>query len=396
MKVVVVNNEYQQAGGEEEVVRNEIAMLSSRSHAVTLVSVSNKQINTIWCKFKTAWKATYSDDSRTRLRRELTRIRPDIVHVHNFFPLLSPSVYDACREVDVPVVQTLHNYRIICPGALLMRRETICEQCVSASAYRSVVRHCYRNSWLGTLAVARMVDHHRRRGTWREKVDGFIALTEFAKEKFVEGGLPEARIAVKPNFLMLDPGQGRGKGGYGLFVGRLSHEKGLTVLLKAWERLGRRITLKIAGAGPLAKGIERASERLLGVQYLGYQDREEVTSLMKEASFLVFPSVWYEGLPMAIIQAYAVGLPVIGSNIGVLSEVIQNTRTGLHFQPNDHEDLCRKVEWLLSYPGQLSRMRDLARAEYLERYTLERNYDLLMAIYQQAIHRIDGEGKSYD
>jgi glycosyltransferase involved in cell wall biosynthesis len=324
------------------------------------------------------------------------RIRPDIVHVHNFFPLVSPSVYDACREAGIPVVQSLHNYRIICPGALLLRKDTPCELCVRASPYLSVVHRCYRNSWLGTLAAARMVQHHRLHGTWLEKVDCFIALTEFARTKFVEGGLPADRIEVKPNFLTPDPGTGMGGGEYALFVGRLSREKGIALLLRAWAELKRGIDLKIVGSGPLAAQTARASRHLGSVQYLGYRRKEEVIALMKQASFLVLPSLCYESLPMAVIEAFAVGLPVLSSRIGSLGNVIRDGLTGLHFRPNDQEDLCAKVDWLLSHPSQLSGMREAARAEYIENYTAQRNYEKLMAIYERLTGRLSHGSRRHD
>ncbi|OHD76112.1 MAG: hypothetical protein A2V99_03525 [Spirochaetes bacterium RBG_16_67_19] len=383
MRIVFINNEYQQPGGEEEEARNEIAMLAARGHEVQSILYSNREINSGWRRLRTAWRARYSRTSRARISRLLAAHRPNLVHVHNFFPLVTPSVYDACQEIGVPVVQTLHNYRIICPGALLKRGKAICEECVQASAYRAVSHRCYRGSWLGTLAVARMVQHHRVRRTWREKVGCFIALTEFAKGKFAEGGVPEGKIVVKPNFTSPDPGAGKGGGGFSLYVGRLSPEKGLDVLLQAWEKARQSGILKIVGSGPLAARLQ--SQRLPGVQYLGFKPKEAVIALMKEADFLILPSVWYEGLPMALIEAYSTGLPVVGSRIGALVSLIQDGRTGLLFRPNDPEDLVAKIYRLRSRPAELAAMREAARDEYLEKYTEQRNYDLLIAIYERVI-----------
>ncbi len=265
LKILHVHNSYQQIGGEDVVVMAERELLQSHGHDVRSYGVSNDAINGILKKITAAWQVSYSVSSRVRIAEEISSFKPDIVHVHNFFPLLTPSIYDACQDAGVPVVQTLHNFRMICPGALLLRKDKICEECLCGNVYRAAVYRCYRRSFLGSLSACRMVDYHRRHDTWREKVDCFIALTDFARHKFVKAGFPAEKVVVKPNFLNYEPTPGNGEGGYALFVGRLSNEKGIKILLQAWKLLTGKMPLKIVGDWPIGGlGGERGEEDAVG------------------------------------------------------------------------------------------------------------------------------------
>jgi glycosyltransferase involved in cell wall biosynthesis len=330
----------------------------------------------------TFWNKAAYRELRSLFRRE----KPQVVHFHNTFPLVSPAAYYAARAEGVSVVQTLHNYRLLCPNALFFRGGSVCEDCLGRFVpWPGVVHRCYRGSFAASSAVVSMLTVHRALGTWSHMVDVYIALTEFAKRKFIEAGLPAEKIVVKPNFVYPDPGVGEGKGGYALFVGRLSTEKGLDTLLAAWERVGEKLPLRIVGDGPLTGKVSEAARRLKGVEWLGRRPREEVLALMKDASFLIFPSVCYEGFPMTIAEAYAVGLPVLASNLGGMSSLVDSGRTGFHFRPGDPEDLVAKVEWALSHPEELAAMRKESRAEYEAKYTAERNYQVLIDIYEKAL-----------
>lgn len=387
MRILQVHNYYQQSGGEDVVVAAERELLQANGHEVRFYEVSNDAVTGVLKKIKIAWQTPYSSSARLNFAAEIASFQPDIVHAHNLFPLLTPSIYDACLDAGVPVVQTLHNFRSVCSGALLLRNEQICEECISRYAYRAAVYRCYRGSFLGTLAVARMVEYHRRYGTWQEKVDCFIALTDFARDKFVQAGFPAEKITVKPNFLDSEYVTGKGEGGYALFVGRLSQEKGIKTLLAAWERLAGKISVKIVGDGPLAHLVAEAAERIPTVEWEGHKTRREVLSLMQGASVLVFPSIWYEGFPMTIVEAFSVGLPVIASDLGSMSSLIDHGRTGLHFRPGDAQNLAAQVEWALAHPTELSGMRQEARAEFEAKYTAEKNYEMLMNIYQKVIRQ---------
>jgi glycosyltransferase involved in cell wall biosynthesis len=232
-----------------------------------------------------------------------------------------------------------------------------------------------------------MVEYHRSRDTWREKVDCFIALTDFARDKFVQAGFPADRIAVKPNFVNSESDVAGTGGGYALFVGRLSREKGVDVLLDAWEKLAGKIPLKIVGDGPLLSEIEKKAAHIPAVELLGRRTRSDVLSLMKEALVLVVPSICFEGFPVTIVEAYSVGLPVIASDLGSLSSLIDHGRTGRHFRPGDAQDLADQVEWVLAHSTETAGMRREARAEFDARYTAEKNYQELMVIYQKVIDK---------
>ena len=385
MRVLILHNHYQQAGGEDVVVASESDLLASYRHEVKVYSVTNETLRTAWATATALWRAPYSGASRRQVAAEIQGFRPDIVHVHNFFPLLSPSVYDACRAAHIPVVQTLHNYRLLCVNAEFFREGHACEECLGRSvSWPGVLHGCYRRSRGASGAVAVMQTMNRLRRTWKDKVDLYIALTEFARSKFVQGGLPAQKIVVKPNFVRSDPGPGTGRGRYALFVGRLVAGKGLATLLAAWEQLGGKVALKIAGDGPLADYVGATSRGVAGVEWLGACSHDRVLALMKDAWALVFPSLYYENFPVVIAEAYAAGLPIIASNVGSTSLLIDHGRTGLHVRSADAADLAAKLLWLWAHPQDRARMSVNARVEFERKYTAERNYEALMEIYALA------------
>ncbi len=384
MRILQVHNTYQKAGGEDAVVANEGALLTGKGHEVRLWSVSNDEIVGAWAKLKTAWQTPYSHTARRRVAAAIADFAPDVVHVHNFFPLITPSVYDACRDAGVPVVQTLHNYRTICAGALLLRNGRPCEDCIGGSPYQGALHGCYRGSRPGSLAVARMIARHRGQGTWRTKVDRFIALTEFAKAKFVEAGFPAEKIAVKPNFVEdRGPQEAETERNGALFVGRLSPEKGIGTLLTAWRDLD--VQLRIAGDGPLLSMAQGTASP--NVVPLGKLPPEAVNQEMTRAAFLVMPSDWYEGFPVTLAEAFCRGLPVIASRLGAMAEIVEDGVIGLHFTPGDAQDLAAKVRWAADHPEEMRRMGANARRAYEEKYTPEANLRQLMAIYEDVIRQ---------
>jgi glycosyltransferase involved in cell wall biosynthesis len=278
--VLVAHNRYQQRGGEDESTSLEIALLRSRGHKVTEFIEDNARISDLSLS-RVAVRTVWSRESYRRLRCLIREQRPDVVHVQNFFPLISPAVYYAARAEGVPVVQTLRNYRLLCANGLFFRDGHVCEDCLGKTLpWPGVVHACYRESRAGTVPVAAMISIHRALRTWTRMVDVYITLTEFARQKFPEGGLPAKRIVTKPNFVHPDPGPGEGQGGYAMFVGRLSSEKGVGTLLEAWERLGGRIPLKVVGDGPLASRMIEASRKPLGIEWLGRRPLEEVYARM--------------------------------------------------------------------------------------------------------------------
>ncbi len=333
-------------------------------------------------RFTLAKRLIWNTDVMRELREMVAAHRIEVVHFHNTFPLISPAAYYAAKNAGAGVVHTLHNFRLVCPGALLLREGRVCEECLGKLVpWRAVANSCYRDSTLQSAGVSLMLTSHRLIGTWDRKIDTYIALSEFARDKFIQGGLPAARISVKPNFVDSDPGAGRGGGGYALFVGRLSTDKGIDTLLRAWKTLGPDIPLKIAGDGPMAPDVRTAAATTSGIEYLGRQTRERVFSLMSDAAFLVFPSIWYEGFPMTIVEAYASALPVVASNLGSMASIVKHGITGLHFSAGDVPDLQSQVRWLQSHPNERQRLRANARQEFTDNYSPDRNYEQLMRIY---------------
>jgi len=380
VRILTAHNYYLEPGGEDQVFRSEAHLLERRGHAVLQHSVDNRSALEM-SRLGIATAAVWNRASGRGLGRLMTGHRPELVHFHNTFPLLSPACYHTAREGGAAVVQTLHNYRLLCPGALLERDAAPCESCLGRRlAWPGVLHGCYRASRAATAALAAMTAVHRAAVTWSHAVDLYVALTQFARERFVKGGLPAAKIVVKPNFVWPDPGSGRGGGGYALFAGRLSQEKGLETLATAWRLLDGTPPLKAAGEGPLAGTLAGVP----GIELLGRLTREDVLGLMREASFLVFPSLCYEGLPMAILEAFACGLPVIASRLGAMAEVVEDGRTGLLFTPGDAGDLAARIAWAVTHPVEVGRMRSEARAEFEARYTAGKNYQALIEIYERA------------
>jgi glycosyltransferase involved in cell wall biosynthesis len=379
--ILVAHNYYQQPGGEDEVFRGEAWLLETRGHRVVRYSLSNSDIpqtSRPALARATLWNSKVYQDLGRLLREE----PPALVHFHNTFPLMSPAAYYAARDEGVRVVQTLHNYRLLCPNGLLYRDSEPCELCVGkAVAWPGIVHACYRRSRSASAVAAAMLSFHRARGTWTGAVDMYIALTEFARHKFIEGGIPAERIMVKPNFLTRDPGAGHHGADVALFVGRLSPEKGVHTLIRAWRQVRPTIRLQVVGDGPLYGGIAQSPGN---VQWLGHLTTEGILSLMKEAALLVLPSEAYENFPLTALQAFATGLPVIASGHGALAEIVEDGKTGRLFEPGDPDDLASTVEWALDHPDEMAAMGRRARAEYENKYTPERNYDILMRVYEAA------------
>lgn len=380
MRVLLVHNAYQQRGGEDSVVASEAAVLRQRGHEVTLLSRHNDEVTGL-SRLSVAVQTLWSRQTVAQVRDLIKREHPDVIHVHNTLPLVSPSVFWAATDARVPVVQTLHNFRLLCPQATLLREGRVCEDCVGKLPLPAVTHRCYRGSMAQTAAVALMLGVHRGMGTWRNKVTRFIALSQFCREKFVEGGLDPQRIDVKPNFIdwVPEPPQWSLRSG-GLYVGRLSIEKGVTVLMQAMRRYPDH-GLTVVGSGP----FEAEMRETAGAALVGAQPLPQVLQRMGEASYLVLPSVCYEGFPRTLVEAFACGVPVIASCHGSLRELVEHGRTGLLFEPGDSIDLAEKIRWANEHPEAMRDMGRAARAEFEDRYTAERNGQQLEDIYRRAM-----------
>jgi glycosyltransferase involved in cell wall biosynthesis len=378
MKILLAHNAYQQRGGEDAVVDSEVALLRQHGHEVRLLQRHNDEV-ALMGRAALAAQTLWSRRTGRELQALFGGWLPDVVHVHNSFPLLSPSLYWACARAGVPVVQTLHNFRLACPQAMFLREGRVCEDCLGRLPLPAVRHACYRGSRAQTAVLVGMLTLHRALGTWQNKVTAYIALNEFCKRKFVQMGLPERRIVVKPNFVDAPALKHGARSGL-LFVGRLSEEKGVRSLLAAAARLPAGQRVRVAGSGPLADLLQGAP----GIEILGALSPAQVAYEMGRAAALVLPSIWYENFPRTLVEAFSAGLPVIASRIGALAELVTEGETGLLFEPGDAAALADRMRWALDHAPQIAVMGARARDVYEAQFAPERNLQMLLAIYQQA------------
>jgi glycosyltransferase involved in cell wall biosynthesis len=385
MKVLLCHTYYMQRGGEDCCFEEERDLVRSRGHEVIEFVRRNDELmgmNSFSAATATLWNRRIVRELRQVIERE----RPAVAHFTNTFPLLSPAVCHAARRAGIAVVQALHNYRWLCAGAYMLRDGKPCQDCLNKRVAWPAVRHgCYRGSVTASAVVAGMQLVHRTLGKWMSTVDAFFTITEFAKTRFVAGGFPAERIFVKANSVA-DPGIGAGAGQYAIFVGRLSPEKGISMLLESWRKDSALPRLVVVGQGPLAGEVQSAAAKDSRISWKGQLPHPEVLQLIGEADFLVMPSLWYETFGRSIVEAFAAGTPAIVSRLGAMAELVAHGRTGWHFEPGDARDLSANVRVAMALSAaERAAMRAAARAEYERRFTTERNYRRLLEIYDAAL-----------
>lgn len=388
MRILMLHNRYLVPGGEDQSTAAEVALLRESGCTVELLEHDNREIEHLG-RARTALRTVWSSPSYYEVFERIQSGSFDVLHVQNFFPLWSPSVYYAAAKAGIPVVQTLRNYRLLCANSFLFRDGHVCEDCLRRSIpWPGIVHRCYRHSLAGTAVVAGMAGIHRLLNTWQTKVNTYIVLTPFARDKFILAGLPAEKIVIKPNFVHPAPDTGPGGGGYALYVGRLSEEKGIATLLKAWSEGSEAVPLKIVGDGPESHQVAAAAASQPNrIENLGNRPAEEIRDLMRHAEFLVFPSECYEGMPRTIIESFAVGTPVLAAKIGAGISMVEPDKTGFHFQPGDPADLRRMAEWCSCNLATVSALRSNARAEFDAKYTGPANAQALIGIYRRASAR---------
>ena len=422
MTILVAHNHYRIRGGEDGVFEAECRLLEESGHRVVRYEKTNRDIpeggGRLGLALRTVWNPRTYREVRETIRRE----KPDVVHCHNTFPLISPSIYWAAAREGVPVVQTLHNYRLACLDGYLFRDGAVCEKCLGRTPWCGLRHRCYRASFGGSLALFAMLAVHRLLGTFRRKVARYIALTDFAEAKFVEAGLPADRVVVKPN-AFAPPAQTRpASDSFGIrhsafslvYLGRLSPEKGVDILLRAWAmldkngrgaptarplqapggpgaaepRTGPALTCEIVGSGPEEESLRALAQDLgisSSVRFLGALPRAEALRELSGADLLVFPSLWHETFGLTILEAASRGVPAVVTNIGGQSSLVRDGVTGLLVPPGDPAELAAALRGLLADPAALRRMGDAARAAF-EASDCEpsRNLARLLAIYAAA------------
>ena len=387
MRIIVVHNRYRSTSpsGENAVVEAETALLRSADHEVELYTAESDTIegSSLPRKAMLPARLIWSTEDHHKMRRAIRAFRPDVVHIHNTFPLISPSVVHAARAERVATVATLHNFRLACVNGMLFREGGPCNLCVGHGPWSGVIHACYRDSRAASLNVALGITTHRLLGTWRQHISSFIALTEFAKAKLVASGLPADRIVVKPNFVYPVERSRPAAGRHVLFMGRLSAEKGVHLLLDAWA--GSSIPLVVAGDGPEREALEAHASAIGGaVTFVGNQPREVCNDLLRDARVLAVPSLWYEGFPMVVAEAYANGVPVIAPAHGSFLEIVRDGVTGRLFQPLDAGSLTLALHEVTD-PQVSESMGREAKDTYERLYTPARNLEALLHTYEDAI-----------
>jgi len=390
MRILFIHNKYQQEGGEDVALDLEVQLLLQKGHAVKTLFFNNDDIEGLATKVKKGLQAIYNFRSARILEEALADFHPDIVHVHNLFFSASPSVIWAASRYGAPVVYTLHNYRLICANALLLRDNHICHLCVKKTFPLAGIRYkCYRGSAVQSGLVTLTTGLHKVLGTWRKKVAAYIVLTEFARSIIRSSSLlpPDGPLQLLPNFIF-DPGQGKDAGGrqdFYLFVGRIAPEKGVHVLLETFARLPDSRVL-IIGDGPDKNRLEAMYQSFKNIIFAGKKEKAQVLRSMQECRALLFPSIWYEGLPYTIIEAFATGTPVFASKIGAMEELIQDGFNGYHFTAGDAEALKSKIVHFEGHPEEKQRLYEHARKTYTDKYHPEIHYASLLSIYENLLN----------
>jgi glycosyltransferase involved in cell wall biosynthesis len=413
MKVLLVHNFYQSQSpsGEDIVFKNEVELLRKNGIDVVTYERFNDEIkeygffNKCILPFRNIWSIkTYKD-----LQMLIRQVKPDIVHFHNIWYVISPSAFYACKDEGIPVVQTLHNYRIACATGLLFRNGKLCEECIKnnngkifnkISRYRIITNvlkyRCYKNSRLLSLPIAITIYFHWIKKTWINYVNSYIALNKFCKKKFIEAGLPSNRIFIKPNFLQNPPEPNYTHKYYAVYIGRIAQEKGIRILVDSIKYYNnensfagkfKAINIKIVGEGPLKNEIETniRLQGIKGVELLGRKNFSECLDILKYAKFIIIPSICYEGFPMVLREAFACGKPVIASRLGALAELVEDGKTGILFETGNAKDLAEKIKWMFENDNVCVEMGKNARKIFEEKYTAEKNFKILMDIYENTL-----------
>jgi len=393
MKVLLVHNFYQSSSpsGEDRVFKNEVALLKKNGITVVTYTRYNDEINDYGLKDRTLlpFKNIWSERTYKELKSLVLKEKPDIAHFHNIWYLISPSAYYACKDSGVPVVQTLHNFRFFCINGLLLRNGKICEACIGKLPWRGAVYGCYRNSRFYSSILSLVNIYHQIFSKLDEMIDMYIVFTEFAKKMYMKCEIPGKKIFVKPNFFSTPSSFSSKHNNYCIFVGRISLEKGIGTLISAFNLLTadniNNYQIKIIGDGSLYdKFLHKADNHIV---FLGRKSHSESMKILGFARFMVMPSECYEGFPLTICEAFAYGKPVIASNLGAMAELVDDGKTGLLFEPGNSRDLAEKIKWMFDNEEACIQMGRNARKVFEEKYTAERNFQILMDIYNTVLKK---------
>lgn len=381
MKVLFIHTYYAEKGGEDVVFETEKAKLQFDGYEVEALIFNNSSrafLNVVCQHFNPV--------SYLRAIKKIKSFQPNIVHIHNLHFAASPSVIWAAISCKIPVVMTLHNYRLICPSAILYHNgELFLDSLKGGFPWKAVAKRVYKNSLPLSFWLASSIWLHKKLGTWK-KVDRFILLSPFAKNLYLKSGvgISEEQIIVKSNFIDNPEIKASIKKTGFVYVGRLSEEKGIDLIIQAFKLFP--FNLIIAGDGPMRKEVEAFANAHHQVAYLGFLDRVDVQKILKSAAVLLFPSKSYEGMPMAIIEAFANATPVIASCLGSLPAMIMDGHDGFLFSPGSANDLISKIKyWLAVQEGEKTVFYQKAFETYQKKYSSAVNDQEIAAIYKQVL-----------
>jgi len=369
------------------VFEDEVQMLRQHGHDVATLYCSNSEATeaSLWGKAKYFWYAPWSPIGYGRMAKAIEEFKPDVVHVHNFFLVFSPYVFKAAYDMQVPVVVTLHNYRMASPCSQLLRNNKICEKCVGKNPWRLLLYRCYKDSFLASFLRYRIYYLSRKRYGWGKYISVFIALTDFGRAKLIQSGLPKERVMVISNSVPEFSNKKNDRAGKGaLFIGTLSRDKGVTQLVEAWKEIDYPLT--IVGTGALLSELQRIAPSQ--VSFVGKQSREKVAEYLADCAFLVMPSIWYEGLPLVLLEAMAMRRAIVATGHGAMASVVDDGVTGLHFIPEDLNSLKEKINEMITRPLKTKELGENGYRKYLKLYHPEEHYQKLIEVYTKSINEL--------
>ncbi len=416
MKILFAHKFFHPAGGPETVLFQSMEALQKMGHEVIPFSMRRPgnlptpyskyfvtEVNyhdpngSFLRKLKMATSLVYSREAKKKMELLIREQKPDIAHLHNIYHQLSPSILLPLKKHNIPIVMSLHDFKLVCPNYTFLRDGQVCEECEGKHFYKAIKYKCVKDSYLKSTISAVEMHLHKLFKIYERNIDRFIVLSQFSKERFVRYGLPEEKIILLPNPIEIPSFRKQeGKDKHVLFFGRLSDKNGIFTLIKAMRRLPE-IKLLVLGEGEQQELIlDYLRENKMGnVELVGFLSGEKLKKTIANCSFLVFPNNCYHNCPMSILESFASGKPVIGSNLGSVPELVKDGITGHLFEPRDEKDLAKKIKCLYENPQMIEKMGQNARRKVEENYSAEKYYPKLLQIYEELIQEKKVEARPH-
>ena len=386
MKILQIHNKYKIHGGEDEMQINEKKILSQNNHNVLTLLRDNKNIRNLVDIIKIIKNINFNYKNYVEIKEQINKLKPNLVHVYNYFPIWTASIFKAIFECKIPLVLSVGNYRMFCSNGLMFRNNHLCDKCLVGSRFNSIIHKCYRNSYLQSYFVSRMIEHNLRKNVFNKYVSGFIVNHEFVKEKLLKLKIDKEKIFIKPNLINNHDDFIKKKDeNYALYVGRISNEKGIYDLIKKWQNIN--FKLIVIGGHENEK-----SNKLLfqnkNIEFVGFKKRDEINDYYRKASFLIFPSLCNEaGIPLTFLEALNSELPILASNRYPQKEIIKNNFNGYIYEINSDVDFSEKVQKLINSSSLRKEFGKNSKKLYLKNYDYNQSYQRLLEVYETIIDR---------